>query len=47
LLLGGKTRAELLAPRPEVDGAVTSEWAAPRILVVRRPEPAETPLTDH
>lgn len=47
LLLGGKTRDELFAPRPKADAAVASRSAAPRIHVVRLPEPAEAPLPTH
>jgi len=46
LLLGGKTRAELFVPRPENDRAVASRSAAPRVHVVRLPEPAEAPLAE-
>ena len=47
LLLGGKTRDELFAPQPEADVAVASRSAAPRIHVVRLPEPVEAPLATH
>jgi len=46
LLLGGKTRDELIAPRPSAEGTVASRGSAPRVHVVRLPEPAESPLTD-
>jgi len=46
LLLGGKTRSELVAPHPTGDGTVASRGAPPRVHVVRLPEPAERPLAD-
>jgi hypothetical protein len=46
LLLGGKTRAELFAPRPTGDTAVASRGVVPRVHVVRLPEPAESPAAE-